>query len=374
MVNSIKNGDQPLPYVTQVSIAGTTSTEQPPLKTNPCVSWDDTILKVRARLSKWKVKTLSIGGRLTLLKSVLGASPIYNMSIFKVPRGVLKIIESIRSRFFNGANQGDKKITWVAWDKALASKKHGGLGVSSYFALNRALLLKWVWRFLSQDGSLWCQIIRTLYGPAIRDQPLYTKYPRFFALELNKEVSMEGLISLLDSVSLSTSCERWFCDLTGDGEFRVKEVRKFIDDLFLPSLSDPTRWVRSIPFKVNIFTWRARLDCLPTRVNLVRRGVMLSLLLVRFVLLVRMIFSIFSFVVTLLGSSHVVYVGGGTWICTIGPLSRSGMTGSHRFVFLPRSNLYWRGYFPLLGGLFGGFGIAPFSRRTLLSVRRFSMI
>nr|GFD07095.1 hypothetical protein [Tanacetum cinerariifolium] len=32
MINSIKNGDQPLPHITQVSIAGTTSTEQPPLK------------------------------------------------------------------------------------------------------------------------------------------------------------------------------------------------------------------------------------------------------------------------------------------------------------------------------------------------------
>nr|GFA43501.1 hypothetical protein [Tanacetum cinerariifolium] len=32
MINSIKNGDQPLPRVTQVSIVGTTSTEQPPLK------------------------------------------------------------------------------------------------------------------------------------------------------------------------------------------------------------------------------------------------------------------------------------------------------------------------------------------------------
>nr|GEW80397.1 hypothetical protein [Tanacetum cinerariifolium] len=32
MINSIKNGDQPLPRVTQVSIAGTTSNEQPPLK------------------------------------------------------------------------------------------------------------------------------------------------------------------------------------------------------------------------------------------------------------------------------------------------------------------------------------------------------
>nr|GEZ08853.1 hypothetical protein [Tanacetum cinerariifolium] len=32
MINSIKNGDQQLPRFTQVSIAGTTSTEQPPLK------------------------------------------------------------------------------------------------------------------------------------------------------------------------------------------------------------------------------------------------------------------------------------------------------------------------------------------------------
>nr|GEW52130.1 hypothetical protein [Tanacetum cinerariifolium] len=32
MINSIKNGDQPLPTVTQVSIAGATSSEQPPLK------------------------------------------------------------------------------------------------------------------------------------------------------------------------------------------------------------------------------------------------------------------------------------------------------------------------------------------------------
>nr|GEV09633.1 hypothetical protein [Tanacetum cinerariifolium] len=32
MINSIKNGDQPLPRVSQVSISGTSSTEQPPLK------------------------------------------------------------------------------------------------------------------------------------------------------------------------------------------------------------------------------------------------------------------------------------------------------------------------------------------------------
>ncbi|GKA93469.1 RNA-directed DNA polymerase, eukaryota [Tanacetum coccineum] len=52
-------------------------------------SWGDTVDKLKKRLSKWKLKSLSIGGRLTLLKSVLGSTPIYYMSLFKVPKAVL---------------------------------------------------------------------------------------------------------------------------------------------------------------------------------------------------------------------------------------------------------------------------------------------
>ncbi|GJY66996.1 hypothetical protein Tco_0469234 [Tanacetum coccineum] len=95
-------------------------------------AWDDTINKLTSRLSKWKANTLSIGGRLTLLKSVLGATPIYSMSIFKVPKGILKAMEALRNRFFIGADVSDRKMTWAAWDKVLASKKNGGLGVIVY--------------------------------------------------------------------------------------------------------------------------------------------------------------------------------------------------------------------------------------------------
>nr|GEW93517.1 RNA-directed DNA polymerase, eukaryota [Tanacetum cinerariifolium] len=55
-------------------------------------AWQEVVEKVKTRLSKWKMKTLSIGGRLTLLKYVLGSIPIFHMSIFKVPLRVLQIL------------------------------------------------------------------------------------------------------------------------------------------------------------------------------------------------------------------------------------------------------------------------------------------
>ncbi|GJW36548.1 RNA-directed DNA polymerase, eukaryota [Tanacetum coccineum] len=127
-------------------------------------SWDEIIGKLNSRLSKWKSSTLSIGGRLTLLKSVLGSSPIYTMSLYKVPKSVLNEMESIRRRFFYGSHGAVNKITWVKWSKVLAAKKYGGLGVSSYFALNRALLFRWVWRFTVRDNTLWYRVISSIHG------------------------------------------------------------------------------------------------------------------------------------------------------------------------------------------------------------------
>nr|GEZ33016.1 RNA-directed DNA polymerase, eukaryota [Tanacetum cinerariifolium] len=110
-------------------------------------SWDDVVSKVTCRLSKWNLKTLFIGGRLTLIKSVLTSIPLYQMSSFKVPIKVLNILESIRRKFFNGIEGNERKLALISWDTVLASKKYGGLGVLSFFAMNRALLSKWVWHF-----------------------------------------------------------------------------------------------------------------------------------------------------------------------------------------------------------------------------------
>ncbi|GJT77559.1 RNA-directed DNA polymerase, eukaryota [Tanacetum coccineum] len=127
-------------------------------------AWDGVVERVKSRLSKWKVKMLSIGGRLTLLKSVLGSMAIYQMSIHKAPLGVLRNLESLRSHFFNGCAPNNQKASWVNWKNALASKEKGGLGISSLYALNRGLMFKWYWRFFTKDSSLWSRVIKAIYG------------------------------------------------------------------------------------------------------------------------------------------------------------------------------------------------------------------
>ncbi|GJV26853.1 RNA-directed DNA polymerase, eukaryota, reverse transcriptase zinc-binding domain protein [Tanacetum coccineum] len=314
-------------------------------------AWDDTVGKLKMRLSKWKLKTLSIGGRLTLLKSVLGSTPIYNMSLYKVPKTVLNSMEAIRRNFFNGIQGDERKIAWVKWSKVLAPKKQGGLGVSSYYALNRALLVKWVWRFLSHDNSLWFRVISAMHGSHtqelsashsstwssiikeinvlkdqgvdlishckirvgngmctsfwndfwIGDTQLRYLFPRLYALDSNKESTVADklqvsitssfrravrggaeaqqlvhLLDLLGPVILSNMEDRWVWDMNGDGVFRVKDVRNLLDETFLPNDANPTRWIKSVPIKINVFAWKVYLDRLPTRSNLTSRGVAVS--------------------------------------------------------------------------------------------------
>ncbi|GKE77950.1 hypothetical protein Tco_1544070 [Tanacetum coccineum] len=105
-------------------------------------SWNETIEAMASRLSKWKMKTLSIGGRLTLLKSVLGSMSIYHMSIFKVPMKILQRMESIRSHFFNGSDTLAKKPTWVKWTNALAFKEKGDLIPLTHDTLAKKLKIK----------------------------------------------------------------------------------------------------------------------------------------------------------------------------------------------------------------------------------------
>ncbi|GJU37056.1 hypothetical protein Tco_1185410 [Tanacetum coccineum] len=126
--------------------------------------WKPIIDKFHNRLTSWKSKTLSYGGRLTLLKSVLGALGVYYFLLFKVSKSVITYLEKLRRNFFWGGTLDCNKLSWIVWNKVCSSSSVGGLGIGSLQAFNLALLLKWFWRFHIENDSLWKNIIISIHG------------------------------------------------------------------------------------------------------------------------------------------------------------------------------------------------------------------
>nr|GEY11202.1 RNA-directed DNA polymerase, eukaryota [Tanacetum cinerariifolium] len=282
-----------------------------------CISrkhaWDETIQKLHARLSNWKVHSFEL--------HAAGYSSLWS--------SILREMHVLKSKGFDFVSHCKKRV---------------GDG---------------------HNSRLW-------YDKWLSDQPFYVMFPRQFALEIDKEISVASKLGstslevsfrrpvrdgverqqlidlnlLTSSILLSSSKDRWICDLSGDCEFRVKVARTKLDDVSPPSDSIDTRWVKYIPIKINVFAWRVRLDHLPTRVNLFRRGVFLE-----------------SSLCPMCG-----YVVGGNWIGMTYFLSLIGMLGSLLFACRLVSSSFRKVFFTQLGGISGLTGIKLFSQKTLKDV------
>ena len=64
--------------------------------------WNGVIEKVQARLSRWKRRCLSMAGRICLIRSVLSSIPLFFMSLFKLPSGVVEKLVRIQRNFLWG--------------------------------------------------------------------------------------------------------------------------------------------------------------------------------------------------------------------------------------------------------------------------------
>ncbi|GKD91132.1 RNA-directed DNA polymerase, eukaryota, partial [Tanacetum coccineum] len=135
--------------------------------------------------------------------------------------GVLSKMESIRRNFFNGVENAKKKMSLFGWNKILASKKN-----------------------------------RSIYGirGALDNSSSYSRSPWLDIVNEVRKLASKG-IDLLSLVKKKV----------GNGE-----ATSFWNDLWLGDF--PTKWVKSILIKINIFAWRVSLDKLPTRLNLSLRG------------------------------------------------------------------------------------------------------
>ncbi|GKU90242.1 hypothetical protein SLEP1_g4255 [Rubroshorea leprosula] len=297
--------------------------------------WEPVIKKFRAKLAVWKTASLSFGGRLTLLNSILSALPIFYMSLFLMPNSVVIELTHIQRSFLWGRGELKKKISWVKWEHVCRSKAKGGLGVQDLRRKNWALLGKWWHRFGDGVESLWKRVLTEKYyegkwkevdikaignwrvsklwrdiisigGRSMRLQNMLVEGFRWEVGEGNRgnicEMGVwegdkwswklewrrgrigrekdeeEALWEKLGNLQLKKGVEdrwRWLHD--SDGSYMVKKAYEFLapSEGILEEQLCKVIWCRLVPSKVSFFGWRLCLDK-PTKWNIRKRGVHLQ--------------------------------------------------------------------------------------------------
>ncbi|XP_071707923.1 uncharacterized protein [Rutidosis leptorrhynchoides] len=293
-------------------------------------SWKPVIDKFEKRLADWKSRTMSFGGRLTLVTSVLNSLPLYYFSLFRAPHCVLNKLECVRRKFFWGGAGEESKISWVKWDEVIRPWTDGGLNIGIHGVLG--ILNSGGVNSLDNSNFPWSTIVKTgfeidglgvdfsksfsrVIGDGsntlfwediwIKDKPLKDLFNRLFRLESNGKASvadrikrdgssfvpnwswisevkgrMAGEVSRLNEMMLDIKLadgkmDRWSWKLCGSGLFSTKSLTKVIMGKCLSQTTNntPTLRNRLVPLKVAVFIWRARRNRLPVLSELDKRGI-----------------------------------------------------------------------------------------------------
>ncbi|XP_038972451.1 uncharacterized protein LOC120104769 [Phoenix dactylifera] len=128
-------------------------------------------LSIRHRLEGWQIHSLSMMGRVTLVRSVLSSIPIYLLSNFLMPVATVRNLERIFRNFIWGRNGGRGGIHLMAWEVVCQPTRCGGLGVQSLVMRREVLLARQAARVVLEPDGMWAALMRAKYGalaPGIR--------------------------------------------------------------------------------------------------------------------------------------------------------------------------------------------------------------
>lgn len=239
--------------------------------------WRPIIEKFHSKLSSWKVKLLSFGGRVTLVKVVLG-----NLTTFLCPSLLFQNESLIPLRklegYLFGVVSSIRKILVGLHGKRYSSKKGGGIGPGSTKTLNISLSAKWMWCLKSDYSALWEIVIRCIHVLDGSHWTIFSNRSSHLALVFRRIVKIRYTLQNFnidpkEIVSRNSIECCWVSDFVIDNRFYVSFLHERIK-LSGHVVSDGSfDWCKVIPFKILCFIWRAKLGRIPSTVTLKLRRV-----------------------------------------------------------------------------------------------------
>ncbi|GKU90798.1 hypothetical protein SLEP1_g4749 [Rubroshorea leprosula] len=288
--------------------------------------WKPLVEIFERKLATWKGRYLSLGGRITLINSVLSSLPVFWMAMYVIPKGTIFLLDKIRRKFLWGGSEGGKRINWVNWENVCKEKHLGGLGVKDLRKFNLALLGKWWGRLVRDDKGLWGKVIFEKYGKV--GEPSYNwlregfncgsswwrdicrlsdmednnkgwladgkdkkisqmgkwqddswkwdfEWRRnLFSWEEQQEAALKAEIQDTKIEKGKSYVRNWVH--SKEGIYTTKSAYQALTRAHRsvqrgPALSKV--WQEYIPSKISVFAWQVLQDKIPTKLNLLKRGI-----------------------------------------------------------------------------------------------------
>lgn len=104
-----------------------------------------------------------MGGNEALIKACTQAIPIYTMSYFLFPKGVVNELNRLVAGFWWGDSGSKRKIHWKKWIDLCSPKETGDLCFKDFESFNKALLAKQWWRIMHNEKLLSSRVLKGCY-------------------------------------------------------------------------------------------------------------------------------------------------------------------------------------------------------------------
>jgi len=98
--------------------------------------------RIKTKLSTWKGTSLSIMGRVQLVKSIIHGMLVYSFHVYLWPRRLLRSLDTWIKKFIWSGDVLTRKVCTVSWKTLCRPWSEGGLDLKSTRLINDALILK----------------------------------------------------------------------------------------------------------------------------------------------------------------------------------------------------------------------------------------
>ncbi|KAE8678433.1 hypothetical protein F3Y22_tig00111410pilonHSYRG00088 [Hibiscus syriacus] len=240
-------------------------------KRNSEALWEPVMQSFNKKLFGWKASSLSMAGRLVLIKSVLSSLPIFFLSIFRILKeGGLGILDlNFANRVLLDLNKvishSDSWI-WKGITRNYLAEDAIGNGLRSHSKIQVEYAL---------SNNKWGKVSE--FGSIISNKWIWNIHTRRNLCDWEMEHWIR-LMTLLENIGLSDSVDDFLAwSGKGDGLFTAKACRLTLSSNSRGSLTwKKFVWSGFAPPRVETFLWQVSHQRLAVRSELIKRGVTLE--------------------------------------------------------------------------------------------------